>query len=270
MTRLELPAVGFGTYTLSGQAGLDSVTSALDAGYRLIDSAFNYENEGTVGAAVRRSRVPRDEVIVTSKLPGRHHAYQRAVRTIEESVMRTGLDHLDLYLIHWPNPLTNRYVEAWQALIDARERGIVRDIGVSNFLPEHLDRLEAETGVTPLVNQVELHPYFPQEALVSDHRARGIAIEAWSPVGRTSDLKDDPVIVSIARAQGKTPVQVVLRWHLQRGVIAIPKAASREHQNQNLDLFDFVLSDEEMALITGLGRTDGRLIDQDPATHEEF
>jgi diketogulonate reductase-like aldo/keto reductase len=265
-----LPAVGFGTYKLNGIAGSQAIEGALGNGYRLLDTAFNYENEGAVGAAVRRSDVPREQIIISSKLPGRHHAYAEALATIEESVYRTGLDHLDLYLIHWPNPKQGKYVEAWKALIEARRRGLVTSIGVSNFLPEHLQRLIDETGVTPAVNQIEMHPYFPQAEQHAWDAAHGIVDEAWSPLGRANSLLRDPAIQRIADAHRRSLVQVVLRWHVQLGVIPLPKATHAERQMQNLSLFDFELSPEEMAEITALGRPDGRTANQDPAEYEEF
>lgn len=166
-----LPALGLGTYRLNGDAGAEAVAQALRAGYRLVDSAFNYENEGSVGRGVAASGVPRSEVIVTTKLPGRHHARATATASIEESRSRLGLDATDLHLIHWPNPSQDEYVEAWAALVDAQSRGVVRQIGVSNFLPEHLERIERETGVRPVVNQIEVHPYFPQEEQLAYHRS---------------------------------------------------------------------------------------------------
>lgn len=265
-----LPAVGFGTYKLNGIAGSQAIEGALGNGYRLLDTAFNYENEGAVGAAARRSDVPREQIIVSSKLPGRHHAYAEALATIEESVYRTGLEHLDLYLIHWPNPKQGKYVEAWKALIEARRRGLVTSIGVSNFLPEHLQRLIDETGVTPAVNQIEMHPYFPQAEQHAWDAAHGIIDEAWSPLGRANSLLRDLAIQRIADAHRRSLVQVVLRWHVQLGVIPLPKATHAERQMQNLSLFDFELSPEEMAEITALGRPDGRTANQDPAEYEEF
>ncbi|MGX9346695.1 aldo/keto reductase [Microbacterium sp. KNMS] len=267
---LELPVLGFGTYRLKGSDGADGVARAIEKGYRLIDSAFNYENEGTVGAGVRRAGIDRDEVIVTSKLPGRHHAYDEALETIEESVFRSGLGDLDLYLIHWPNPKTDRYVEAWEALIEARERGLVKAIGVCNFLPEHLERLERETGVLPEVNQIEMHPYFPQEELLRFDAEHGILTEAWSPLGRGNDLLENEVIVDIARKHGATPGQTVLAWAIARVSIPIPKAASDERQLENLGALEVELDEEDIAAITALGRADGRLADQDPAEYEEF
>ncbi|MFC8599543.1 aldo/keto reductase [Isoptericola sp. NPDC057191] len=265
-----IPAVGFGTYKLRGADGADTIARAIDAGYRLVDSAFSYENEGAVGRAVRAASVPRDELLVTSKLPGRRQAYADAVATVEESVYRSGLDHLDLYLIHWPNPRLGRYVEAYQALVDCRERGLIRHVGVSNFLPEHLDAVIEATGVTPVVNQVELHPYFPQAEQRAADAERGIVTEAWSPIGRASALLADPVVAEVAAAHDVSPARAILRWHVQLGVVPIPKASSPERQADNLDLFSFALTDEEMARITGLGRPDGRTNDQDPAVYEEL
>ena len=269
-SEITLPAIGFGTGGLSGSAGVDAIGRALDVGYRLLDSAVNYENEGAVGRAVRRSSVPREEIIVTSKLPGRRHGFDEAIATIEESLFRTGLDHLDLYLIHWPNPGVGRYVEAWQALISARDRGLVRAIGVSNFLPEHLDRLIDETGVTPSVNQIELHPFFPQTEQRAVNADRGIVTEAWCPIGRAGALLDHLLLRSIGERYGVSAAQVVLRWHVQLGVVPIPKSASDERQYENLDVFGFTLSDDEMDQISALGRADGRLKGLDPATHEEL
>lgn len=265
-----LPAIGLGTYKLNGVAGAAAVRSAVEVGYRLLDSAFNYENEGAVGSGARAAGVDRSSLIVTSKLPGRHHEYDAALRTIEESVFRSGLDAIDLYLVHWPNPITDRYSDAWRALVEARDRGLVKHIGVSNFLPEHLERVEAETGVRPVVNQIELHPYFPQAEAVEYHRARGIIVEAWSPVGRGNDIAEQPAVREIAAAHGITPVQAILAWHVGRGVVPLPKSGDPGRQRENLAAAEVVLSAEEIARITALGRPDGRLKDQDPARYEEF
>lgn len=269
-TGLRLPVIGFGTYRLNGAEGADAVARAIDKGYTLLDTAFNYENEGAVGKGVLRSGRSREDLIVSSKLPGRHQAYAEAIRTIEESVYRTGLDHLDLYLIHWPNPEEGKYVEAWEALIEARERGIVRAIGVCNFLPEHLETLAARTGVVPDVNQIELHPYFPQTEQLAFDAALGILTQGWSPLGRGNDLLGRPIIAEIARAHAATPGQVVLAWAIARGAIPIPKAASDERQAENLGAADISLTGDEIAAITALGRPDGRLAGQDPATYQEF
>ena len=267
---LGLPAIGYGTAFLKGKVAADSVASAIRGGYTLIDSAYNYENEGAVGAGVRRSGVDRESLIVTSKLPGRHHAYDKAREDVEESVYRTGLDYLDLYLIHWPNPRVNKYVEAWRALIDAKKDGLLRHIGVCNFLPEHLNRLADETGVMPEVNQIELHPYFPQEELVTFDEAHGIITEAWSPLRRGDDLLNDPVIGDVAAKYGVSVGQLVLAWGVARGVVPIPRSSSPVRQADNLAAADIVLEDSDIRVITALGRPDGRIQGQDPAVYEEF
>lgn len=267
---LSLPAIGLGTYSLDGDDGTDSVTAAIRIGYRLLDSAVNYENEGAVGAAVRRSEVPRHELIVTSKLPGRHHRFDEALTTVEESVMRMGLDVIDIYLIHWPNPRENLYVEAWSALIEARDRGLVHHIGVSNFLPEHLERLRNETGELPALNQIELHPFFPQSDALAYHRENGIITESWSPLGRGSDLLTNPIITDIAAQHGISPAQTVLAWHVHLGAVPIPKSTSIERQRENLNVFDVSLTSDNIELIDTLARSDGRLANQDPAVYQEF
>ncbi|GAB3186777.1 aldo/keto reductase [Nesterenkonia suensis] len=265
-----LPELGLGTYKLRGSAGAEAIAAGIRSGYRLLDTAYNYENEGAVGAGIVSSGISRDELRVTSKLPGRYHRYDQAVEAVEESLYRAGLDHFDLYLIHWPNPKQDVYVEAWQALIDLRERGLLRSIGVSNFLPEHLDRLHRETGVTPSVNQIEIHPWFPQEDQLAANTERGIAVEAWSPVGRHSQLQQEPVVAEIAEELGRSPVQTILRWHVQRGTIALPKSADPARQRENLDIYDIELTDAHMERIAGLAKPDGRLAGQDPAEYEEF
>jgi diketogulonate reductase-like aldo/keto reductase len=264
-----LPAIGFGTYPLKGEEGVAAVTSALEVGYRLLDTAVNYENEREVGEAIRRSGVPREEIWVASKVPGRHHGYDDAVASVRGSLERLGLDHLDLQLIHWPNPSVGRYPEAWQALVDLQKQGLVRSIGVSNFTEEHLSRIIDDTGVTPAVNQVELHPYFPQVEMREVHDRLGIRTESWSPLGKRQAPFTEPPVAAAAEAHGVTPGQVILRWQVQLGSIPIPKSATPERQRQNLDVFGFSLTDDEVAAITALGRPDGRLFGGDPDTHEE-
>ncbi|MFW6774920.1 aldo/keto reductase [Nocardioides sp. CPCC 205120] len=265
-----LPAVGFGTYPLRDDEAVRGVRSALEVGYRLIDTAVNYENEEAVGEALRTSGLDRDEFQVTSKIPGRHHAYDDAVASVEGSLRRLGLDHLDLQLIHWPNPGRDQYVEAWRALVDLRERGLVRSIGVSNFTEQHIERVVDATGVAPSVNQVEMHPYFPQEALRQAHARWDVLTEAWSPLARVGDLTDEPAVTGPAQRLDVDPAAVVLRWHVQVGSLPIPKSASPERQRSNLDVFQIALSDEEVAAITALGRPDGRIFGADPETHEEL
>ncbi len=263
----ELPAVGLGTYGLRGDEGIASMLAAIGSGYRLLDSALNYRNEREVGEAVRGSGVPRDELVVTSKLPGRYHGRSEARRGIEESLATLGLDRIDLYLIHWPLPRVDKYVETWQTMIEAREEGLLHSIGVSNFTQEQLDRLEAETGVVPAVNQIELHPYFSQPAMREYHEEHGILTESWSPLARKRDVTSEPVLVEIARAHDVTIHQAVLRWHVQLGAVPIPKSADPGRQRENLDVFGFELSEDEMERISAL---EAPRIGGDPDVHEEF
>ena len=267
---LKLPVVGMGTYLIRGNEGVNALLSAMDTGYRLLDSAYNYENEGTIGEAVRRTSVPREKLRITSKLPGRYQEYDKAVGTIQESLYRAGLDYYDLYLIHWPNPSQDKYVEAWQALIDAKKWGLIRSIGVCNFLPEHIDRLEKETGVLPSVNQVELHPFFNQEEQRKYHAEKGIVTQSWSPLTRGIRDIEIPELQQIAEKNNKTIVQVVLRWHYQLGAISIPKSSSAVRQLENISLFDFELDEADMRIISGLSFPEGRMANQDPAFYEEF
>lgn len=267
---LTVPKIGFETYKLNGAHGVQVIDSAIDRGYRLLDTAFNYENEGAVGEAVRRSSVPRSELLISSKLPGRHHTYTEAINTIQESLYRAGLDYYDLYLIHWPNPKEDHYVEAWQALIDAQKLGLIRSIGVSNFLPEHLERLNKETGVLPVINQVELHPYFNQQAQRDYDQAHGILTQDWSPLGRASEMLQNETLKEIAAHYHKNVGQLILRWELQLGTLPIPKSSTPSRQAGNMDVFDFEISAADMATINGLSQVDGRLNNQDPAVYQEF
>ena len=267
---LTIPVMGLGTYLLKGNEGAYAINNAIDIGYRLIDSAYNYENEGTVGEAVRRCSVPREQLRITSKLPGRYQSYEKAVITIEESLYRANLDYYDLYLIHWPNPKQDLYVEAWQALIDAKEKGLIRSIGVCNFLPKHIERLEKETGVKPSINQIELHPFFNQAEQRKYHEEKNIATQSWSPLTRGFKELQIDTLQKIAVQHNKTIVQIVLRWHYQLGAISIPKSASLERQLENISIFDFSLDETEMKIISELSRPDGRINNQDPAVYEEF
>lgn len=269
----HLPAIGFGTYPLVGQEGYEAVRSAIASGYRLIDSAVNYENEGTVGAAIRdaiaQDGIDRAEITVQTKLPGRHHDYERAIRSGYESRWRLGVDVIDVLLIHWPNPATGKYREAWRALVELQRRGVVRTIGVSNFTPEHLQHVIDDTGVVPAINQIELHPLFPQLESRAAHTRLGILTEAWSPLGKASAPYAEPAVTAAAEAHGVTPAQVILRWHLQLGTVPLPKSTTPARQAENLDVFGFELSKTEVAAITALARPDGRLFGGDPDSHEE-
>jgi diketogulonate reductase-like aldo/keto reductase len=266
----SLPAIGFGTYTLTGADGVAAMTSALEVGYRLLDTAVNYGNEEEVGQAVRNAGIAREDVQVTTKIPGRHHAAELATKSVEDSLRRLRMEYVDLCLIHWPNPSVGKYQEAWRALVDLRERGLVRSIGVSNFTEQHLRDVIVDTGVTPAVNQIEMHPYFVQDHMRSVHAELGILTESWSPLGKRNAPFGQPPVVRAAEAHGVTPAQVVLRWHVQLGALPIPKSATPERQRLNLDVFEFELDEQEMAAITGLHRPDGRLFGGDPDIHEEM
>jgi 2,5-diketo-D-gluconate reductase A len=266
----EIPPVGLGTYPLKDEAAVQAVATAVNLGYRHVDTAVNYGNEEAVGRGVAASGTPREHVQVATKLPGRDHGFDETLASFERSRAALGVEVVDLYLIHWPNPSVGRYVDTWRAMIELRDRDLVRSIGVSNFTPAFLSRLIDETGVTPAVNQVELHPYFPQAELRAFHAANGIVTEAWSPLGKGSGVRSQPAIVAAATAHGVTPAQVVLRWHVQLDSVPIPKSGDPTRAKQNLDVFGFVLSADEMAAITALGRPDGRLFDGDPNTHEEM
>ncbi|MFB7501336.1 aldo/keto reductase [Streptomyces sp. NPDC056161] len=263
-----LPAVGLGTWPMSDAQAEPAVREALSAGYRLVDTATNYRNETGVGRGIASSGVPREEVVVTTKLPGRHHGYEETLASFEESRRRLGVEYVDLYLIHWPLPRVGKYVDSWRAMVKLREDGLVRSIGVSNFTPEHIGRLEAETGVLPSVNQIELHPLFPQDELRAFHAGKGIVTESWSPLGRDGGLLlTDPAVVSVAEALGVTPARAVLRWHVQLGAVPIPKSADPGRQRDNLDVFGFELDDAQMSALSNRAH---RRLGGDPESHEEF
>ncbi|MEU0852752.1 aldo/keto reductase [Streptomyces flaveolus] len=263
----RLPALGLGTWPMKDDEAERAVRDALETGYRLIDTATNYRNETGVGRGVAGSDVPREEIVVTTKLPGRHHGYEETLASFEESRARLGLEYVDLYLIHWPLPRVDRYVGSWKAMIKLRDDGLVRSIGVSNFTAEHIERLEKETGVLPSVNQIELHPLFPQDELRAFHERKGVRTESWSPLGRGSDLLDDPAVAAVAEAHGVTPAQAVLRWHTQLGAVPIPKSSDPGRQRANLDVFGFTLDDAQMDAVAHRSR---RRIGGDPEVHEEF
>ncbi len=265
-----LPWIGFGTYPLKGEDAVTAIGTAVDAGYRLLDTAVNYGNETEVGEALRRTDVPRHEIRVQTKIPGRHHAHDLALASLRDSARRLGVEQIDVGLIHWPNPSQGLYVQAWQALVEAQREGLVATVGVSNFTAEHLGRIIDATGVPPAVNQIELHPWFPQADLRAVHAELGIRTQAWSPLGKRRAPFDEPPVAEAARAHDVTPAQVILRWHVQLGSLPLPKSATPERQRANLDVLGFELTSHEMDRITSLGRPDGRLFDGDPDTHEEM
>lgn len=268
-----LPPVGLGTIGINGDQGTFEILNALNTGYRLIDTSTNYDNEGIVGEAVRRSALHREEILVSTKLPGSYHEYDKAFIFIQESLRRTGLKYFDKYLIHWPNPEDGKYVEAWKALVDAQKQGLIRTIGVSNFEPEHLDHIIAETGVTPATNQVERHPYFNNNRLVEEDKKRGILTESWSPFGRgyLNDVLDNATIKEIADKYDKTPAQIILNWNYQAGVFNIPKSSDPTHQKENINSTDFALTREDIETIDSLDKGEaGRVQGQDPNEYHEY
>jgi 2,5-diketo-D-gluconate reductase A len=262
----QLPAVGFGTWPLQNGDVESVVKAGFDAGYRLVDTASRYGNEEGVGRGVRASELPLDQLYVTSKLRGADHGYDEALRAFDASSKRLGLERIALYLIHWPLPAKNRYVETWRAFVRLREEGRVRSIGVSNFEPHHIDRLLEETGIAPAVNQVELHPEFSQPALRSYHDARGIVTQAWRPLGKGESLKS-AVVAAIAGKHGKSTAQVILRWHFELGIVAIPKSERAERLRENISIFDFQLDAEDRERLGTI--ESGRRLGGHPDTHSE-
>ncbi|MGH3908430.1 MAG: aldo/keto reductase [Pseudonocardiaceae bacterium] len=260
----QIPQLGFGVFLVPPEETERAVSTALEVGYRSIDTAAAYRNEEGVGRAITSSGLPRDEVFVTTKLWNADHGYVEALRAFDQSVRRLGLDTIDLYLIHWPLPAADRYVETWKALEKLAADGRVRAIGVSNFKAEHLNRLFAETSTVPAVNQIELHPRFPQADLRAMHAEHGIVTEAWSPLGQGGELLADPTLARVAEQYGVTPAQVVLRWHVQIGNIVIPKSVTPQRIRENFDVFGFELSDADLAAIARLET--GQRIGPDPAT----
>lgn len=248
------------------------MASALQMGYRFLDTAYNYENEGAVGKAVERSEIARSEIVIQSKLPGRYHSYDAALVALQESLLRANLEYFDLYLIHWPNPLEDKYVEAWKALITAKEMGWVKSIGVSNFLPDYIKRLEDETGVLPVINQIEVHPFLNQLQQASYHQEKGIGIQAWSPLGRGTYLKNDVILQELAVKYEVTPAQLVLRWLNQRGIVSLPRSSNLSRLRQNIQIFDFSIEEADMLMINKLGKPgyEGSINGLNPADHQEF
>lgn len=263
----HIPQLGMGVYQIPNETLPDVIAAGVELGYRLIDGAFFYDNEQGMGEGVRKANAPREDLFVTSKVWTSDHGYDQARRAIENSVKATGLDYLDLMLIHWPCPEKNLYVDTWKALIAAREDGLVKSVGVSNFNPDHLDRIIDETGVAPVLNQIELHPRMQQAAMRAENEKRGVLTQSWTPLGRGAAF-DSPVIETIAARTGKTPAQVVLRWHIEMGASAIPRSSRKERLAENFDIFDFQLTASDMDTISALET--GTRLGPDPLSFEGF
>ncbi|QGK71715.1 aldo/keto reductase [Allosaccharopolyspora coralli] len=247
-----IPQLGFGVFQIPADEVVEPVKTALEAGYRSIDTAAVYGNEEGVGKAIAESGLARDDLFVTTKLWNDRHNYDEALRAFDESLDKLGLDYVDLYLIHWPYPGQDLYVDAWKALQKLHSDGRAKNIGVSNFQIHHLRRLFEETDVVPAVNQVELHPNLPQGDLRAFHAEHDITTEAWSPLGQGKGLLDDETLRALADKYGKSPAQIVLRWHLQLGNVVIPKSATPARVRENFEVFDFELADDDMAAVTAL------------------
>ncbi|HSP37945.1 MAG TPA: aldo/keto reductase [Frankiaceae bacterium] len=262
---VEMPQLGFGVFQVAPDEVIDPVRTAIESGYRLIDTAAAYQNEEGVGKAIADSGVSRNDLFLTTKLWNADQGYDDALRAFDVSVGKLGVDTVDLYLIHWPLPKRDSYVDTWKAFEQLYADGRARAIGVSNFTQRHLNRLFEETGIVPAVNQVELHPKLPQEELRSFHASHGIVTEAWSPIGQGKGLLEDPTLKTIADSVSKSPAQVVLRWHMQLGNVAIPKSVTPDRIQQNIEIFDFELAAADLGAITALGS--GERVGPDP---EEF
>lgn len=260
---VEMPQLGFGVWQVPDDEATRAVGTALEAGYRSIDTAAIYGNEAGTGRAIAASGVPREDIFVTTKLWNGDQGYDSTLRAFDTSLEKLGLEYVDLYLIHWPAPSRDKYVDTYKAFEKLHADGRIRAIGVSNFLPEHLERLFGETSVVPAVNQIELHPHLQQHVSRALHAERGIATEAWSPLGSGKGLLEVPAIVAIAQKHGRTPAQIVLRWHLQIGNVVIPKSVTPSRIKENIEVFDFSLDDEDLAAISALN--EDRRIGSDPA-----
>ncbi|KKB80762.1 hypothetical protein VW35_00685 [Devosia soli] len=267
----RIPQIGFGVWRLEEDKAPEVVGAAIKAGYRHIDTAQGYENEAGVGEAIAQASIDRGELFITSKLRNGHQGYDSALRSLDESLARLKLDHLDLFLIHWPAPAHDRYVDTWKALVEAQKNGKVKSIGVSNFLPEHIQRIVDATGVVPAVNQIELHAAYQQRAIREWLQEHEIQIECYSPLGgQGSQLLEDDAIKDIAEAHGKSPAQVIIRWHLQQNLIVLPKSSKPERARDNFDVWDFTLTREDLDRIDALDRPDGKTLPEPNENNEMF
>ena len=262
-----IPVLGFGTSPLQGAEAATAVRTAIETGYRLIDTAENYHNEDAVGRGIRESGIDRAELFVTSKFNRQWHSVAGVQRAHEASLDRLGLDYLDLLLVHWPNPDQDHYVDAVRGLGELLDSGALRAIGTSNFKPAHLQRVLDETGIVPDVNQIQLNPYTTRQASRAFHAEHQIVTESYSPIGASSDLRSDPVINEVAGNYGKSATQVILRWHIQLGLVPIPKSGNPDRMAENFDVFDFELADADMEAITSLDRGENHATDSDVFGH---
>ncbi|MFZ4841818.1 aldo/keto reductase [Mycetocola saprophilus] len=254
----SIPQLGFGVFLVPADEAEKAVTEALEVGYRHIDTAAIYQNEEGVGAAIAKSGIPREELFITTKLWNDHQAEELPHEAIRTSLDKLGLEYVDLYLTHWPTPERQTFVNAWTKLIEIRDAGLSRSIGVSNHLPEHLDALVAATGEVPAINQIELHPAYQQRNVLEWAAANGTRVESWGPLGQGKyPLFENPAVAAAAEAHGVTPAQAVIRWHLQKGIIVFPKSTRKERMAENFDVFGFTLTDAEIAAIDGLDPLDG-------------
>lgn len=263
---VAMPQLGYGVWQVEDEQAATAVGQALDAGYRSIDTAMIYGNEEGTGRALAASGVARDELFVTTKLWNADQGHDATLRAFDTSLAKLGLEYVDLYLIHWPLPARDTYIETYRALEEIYADGRAKAIGVSNFLPEHLERLMGETSIVPAVNQIELHPQFPQAASRAFHARHNIVTEAWSPIGQGRGLLEDPTLVELAAKHGKSPAQVVLRWHVQLGNVAIPKSVTPSRIAENIDIFDFELDDADLTALAGLDT--GTRLGPDPAAFD--
>lgn len=264
----RIPLVGLGTSRLRGLEAREAVAHALAAGYRLVDTAAQYANEASVGAGIRDSGVPRDQVVVTTKIAGGDQGYAPTRRAIEDSLRRLGLDYIDVLLVHWPNPSRGLAAPTWQAILEAVDRGQVVSPGVSNFLPDQIRGLVDRFGVWPAVNQIQVSPALPHREALAFHRAHDIVTEAWGPLGLRNGLLEEPALRRVAQRLGRAPAQVALRWGVEQGIVVIPRSTRPEHQRQNADLFGFALTDRDRADLAALERDPAEA--WDPLTHEEW
>jgi 2,5-diketo-D-gluconate reductase A len=263
----RIPQLGLGTWPMDDATAERVVATAIDAGYRLVDTAENYGNERGVGRGLRASDVAREELFVTTKFNKQWHSVDGARRACEASLERLGIDYLDLLLIHWPNPAQDRYVEAYRGLVALLRDGLVRAVGASNFTPAHLRRLLDATGVTPDVNQLQLSPYVVQEDGRAFAAERGIVVQSWSPLGRGPELRSEPVVAEVAQRYGRTPAQILLRWHIELGLVPVPKSEDPKRLRENIAVFDFALTTEDVARISALDRGDEQVLDPETFGH---